>query len=238
MNVADMNWRDIEAAAARDPRCILPIGSTEQHAQLSLCVDMILAERVATEAAAPLNIPVFPVMPYGLAPYFNAYPGTISLRVETLMAVVRDIIASLRRAGFSQILIVNGHGGNNPVGALGQELMAEYGDISVKFHNWWNAPLTWAKIQSIDPSGSHANWMENFPWTRLAHAPAPQGEKPIVDMALMKASPPALAREVLGDGSFGGPWQRPDPEMLAIWDQGVAETREALEGPWADLNNG
>lgn len=237
MNVAEMNWRDVEAAAARDPRCILPIGSTEQHAQLSLCVDMILAERVATEAAAPLNIPVFPVMPYGLAPYFNAYPGTICLRVETLMAVVRDIIASLRRAGFRQILIVNGHGGNNPVGALGQELMAEYGDISVKFHNWWNAPATWAKIQSIDPTGSHANWMENFPWTRLAHAPAPEGEKPVVDMAQMKASPPAQAREVLGDGSFGGPWQRPDAEMLAIWEQGVMETRAELEGPWADFSD-
>ncbi|NEK24245.1 creatininase family protein [Sulfitobacter sp. JBTF-M27] len=238
MNVANMNWRDVEAAAARDPRCILPIGSTEQHAQLSLCVDMILAEKVSRDAAEPLNIPVFPVMPYGLAPYFNAYPGTICLRVETLMAVVRDVVASLRRSGFRQILIVNGHGGNNPVGALAQELMAEYGDISVKFHNWWNAPGTWAKAQSIDKTGSHANWMENFPWTRLAHAPAPEGEKPMVDMALMKASPPDIARSVLGDGSFGGLWQRPDDEMQAIWDIGVAETREALEGPWPDLSDG
>lgn len=238
MKVADMNWRDVEVAAARNPSCILPIGSTEQHAQLSLCVDMILAEKVACDAAEPLNVPVFPVMPYGLAPYFNAYPGTISLRVETLMAVVRDIIASLRRAGFQRILIVNGHGGNNPVAALAQELMAEHGDISIKFHNWWNAPATWAKIQSIDTSGSHANWMENFPWTRLAHATAPEGAKPMVDMGLMRASPPAMAREVLGDGSFGGPWQRPDAEMLDIWETGVAETRAALEGPWADLYNG
>lgn len=237
MKVADMNWRDVEAAAARDPRCILPIGSTEQHAQLSLCVDMILAEKVATDAAAPLNIPVFPVMPYGLAPYFNAYPGTICLRVETLMAVVRDVVASLRRAGFRQILIVNGHGGNNPVGALAQELMAEYGDISVRFHNWWNAPETWAKIQDTDTSGSHANWMENFPWTRLAHAPAPDGVKPGVDMAMMKAAPPALARDMLGDGSFGGAWQRPDAEMAAIWETGVAETRSALAGPWPDLSH-
>jgi len=237
MNVTDMNWRDVEAAAARDPRCILPIGSTEQHAQLSLCVDMILAEKVATDAAEPLNVPVFPVMPYGLAPYFNAYPGSICLRVETLMAVVRDVVASLRRSGFRQILIVNGHGGNNPVGALAQELMAEYDDISVKFHNWWSAPQTWAKAQSIDPSGSHANWMENFPWTRLAHAPAPEGEKPVIDMALMKVSPPALVREILGDGSFGGAWQRPDEEMHAIWEMGVAETRAALEGPWADFGN-
>ena len=237
MKVANMNWRDVEAAAARDPRCILPIGSTEQHAQLSLAVDSILAEKVSTDAAEPLEIPVFPVMPFGLAPYFNAYPGTICLRVETLMAVMRDVVASVRRAGFRQILIVNGHGGNNPVGALAQELMAEYGDTSIKFHNWWNAPRTWAKIQSIDTTGSHANWMENFPWTRLAHATAPEGEKPVVDMAAMKAAPPALARDILGDGSFGGPWQRPDDEMQAIWDIGVAETRAALEGPWAELKN-
>lgn len=235
MKVAEMNWRDIEEAAVRDPRCILPIGSTEQHAQLSLCVDLILAEKVATDAAEPLGIPVFPVIPYGLAPYFNAYPGTISLRVETLMAVVRDVVASLRRSGFRQILIVNGHGGNNPVGALAHELMAEYGDISIKFHNWWNAPQTWAKAQAIDETGSHANWMENFPWTRLAHAPAPEGEKPTVDMAMMKASPPDMAREILGDGAFGGPWQRPDEEMLALWEVGVREVGEALEGPWPPL---
>lgn len=235
MKVTDMNWRDIEAAAVRDPRCVLPIGSTEQHAQLSLCVDVILADRVATQAAKPLGLPVFPVLPYGLAPYFTAYPGTISLRVETLMAVIRDVVASLHRSGFRQILIVNGHGGNNPVGALAQELMVELPDTSIKFHNWWNAPQTWAKAQSIDPTASHANWMENFPWTRLSHAAAPSGDKPMVDMDLMKASPPAQVRDLLQDGSFGGRWQRPDAEMLAIWDVGVAETRAALEGPWADV---
>jgi creatinine amidohydrolase len=237
MKIAEMNWRDVEAAAAFDPRCILPIGSTEQHAQLSLCVDMILADKVSNDAAGPLNIPVFPVMPYGLAPYFNAYPGTICLQVETLMAVMRDVIASVRRAGFRQILIVNGHGGNNPVAALAQELMGNYADTSIKFHNWWNAPKTWAKIQETDSSGSHANWMENFPWTRLAHAPAPAGEKPSVDMALMRASTPTQVREILEDGSFGGLWQRPDAEMQAIWETGVAETRAALDGPWGRTHN-
>ena len=59
----------------------------------------------------------------------------------------------------------------------------------------------------------------------------------MVDMALMKACPPAETRELLGDGSFGGPWQRPDAEMQAIWDVGVAETRAALEGPWAELSH-
>ncbi|MFN3937014.1 MAG: creatininase family protein [Gemmobacter sp.] len=232
MRIAEMNWADVAAQVARDDRCILPIGSTEQHAQLSLCVDMILAERVAVEAAEPLGLPVFPVIPYGLAPYFNAYPGTVSLRVETLLAVVRDVVASLDRAGFRRILIVNGHGGNAPVGALAQELMAERPHLSIRFHNWWAAPRTLAKVREIEAEGTHAGWMENFPWTRLAHAPAPAGRKPVVDVEALKALAPEAARAMLGDGSFGGPWQVEDAQMLALWATGVEETRAALEGPW------
>lgn len=233
MRIADMNWMQVEARVKVDDRCILPLGSTEQHAQLSLCVDAILAERIAIEAAEPLGVPVFPVMPYGFAPYFNAYPGTISLRLETLAAVYRDVIASVKRAGFRRILIVNGHGGNAPVGSLAIELMAEHPELSIKFHNWWNAPKTLAKAQEIDPSGSHANWMENFPWTRLAHAPAPAEPKGAPDVAKLRVLSPAAVRELLGDGSYGGAYQKPDEAMLALWRVGVEETREALEGPWA-----
>jgi creatinine amidohydrolase len=232
MRIADMNWMQVEAYLEADDRCVLPIGSTEQHARLSLCVDAILAERVAAEAAEPLGVPVYPAMPFGLAPYFLGFPGTVSLRVETLLAVVRDLVASVARAGFRRVLIVNGHGGNMPVGALAHELMAERPGLSLKFHSWWNAPRTWAKVQETDPSGTHANWMENFPWTRLADAPAPETAKPAPDLALMRASPPEGVRGILGDGSFGGPYRKPDEAMLELWRVGVEETREALEGPW------
>jgi creatinine amidohydrolase len=231
MKIADMTWADVEAAARRDPRAVLPLGSTEQHAQLSLCVDSILAERVAVEAAHPLGVPVYPVMPYGLAPYFTAYPGTVSLRVETLLAVARDVLASIRRAGFRRILIVNGHGGNAPVGALAQELMADWPDTSIRFHNWWSAPRTWAMVEATG-AASHASWMENFPWTRLSHAPAPEGEKPMVDFETLRALNPDDARRMLGDGNFGGAWQREDAVTDALWRTGVEETRAALEGPW------
>jgi len=72
-----MNWRDVETAAKRDPRSVLPISSTEQHGLLSLCVDAILAEKVAVEAAEPLDVPVFPVIPYGHAPYFAPIPAPL-----------------------------------------------------------------------------------------------------------------------------------------------------------------
>jgi len=222
----------VEAQLGRDDRCILPIGSTEQHAQLSLCVDAILAERVAAEAAEPLGVPVFPVMPFGLAPYFLDFPGTISLRVETLLAVMRDLLASVHRSGFRRVLNVNGHGGNAPVGALAHDVMAERPDLSVKFHSWWNAPRTWAKAQEIDPSASHANWMENFPWTRLGNIAAPREPKPAPDRDLMRACGPGQVRRILGDGAYGGDYQKTDEVMLALWAVGVEETREALEGPW------
>lgn len=234
MRISDMNWMDVEKRVAVDDRCILPIGSTEQHAQLSLCVDSILAERVSLEAAEPLNVPVFPVMPYGLAPYFAGYPGTVTLRVETLVSVIRDVVASLERSGFRRILIVNGHGGNQPAGAVANEMMLDYPHVSIKFHNWWNAPKVWEKVQSVDPSGSHANWMENYPWTRLAHAqaPSPETPKPAPDMVALKAAAPEIARDILGDGAFGGDYQKADEIMLEIWKTGVEEVRNALEGPW------
>lgn len=81
MTIARVNWQEVECAKALGNRCLLHIGLPEQHSNLSLCVDSILPERVATEAASPLDVPVFPVMPHGLAPDFTAYPDTITLRL-------------------------------------------------------------------------------------------------------------------------------------------------------------
>ncbi|MEM7026538.1 MAG: creatininase family protein, partial [Pseudomonadota bacterium] len=72
MDLSQMNWSQVEAYLARDDRAVLPLGSTEQHAGLSLSVDSILSHKVALEAAEPLGVPVFPVQPYGLTPYFTA----------------------------------------------------------------------------------------------------------------------------------------------------------------------
>jgi creatinine amidohydrolase len=230
--IAAMNFPQVEAYLRSDDRAVVPIGSTEQHAWLSLCVDAILAEKVAVDAAEPLGVPVFPVMPYGLAPYFLGYPGTVSLRVSTLIAVAEDVLDSLRRAGFRRVLIVNGHGGNAPVGAFANEWLARHEEMRVRFHNWWNAPRTWAKVVETDPVGSHASWMENFPWTRLPGVVLPGQAKPRIDADRLRMMGPEAARKLLGDGNFGGVYQRSDAEMQAIWDVAVSETRELLEHGW------
>ena len=157
MHISHMHWQQVEAYLRNDDRAVLPLGSTEQHAYLSLSTDSILAERVAVEAAEPLGVPVFPVLAYGLTPYFRAYPGTITLRVETYLRVVRDLLDGLYNQGFRRILIVNGHGGNAPAQALVDEWLLEHTGAQVKWHNWWNAPRVWAKVQATDPVASHAS---------------------------------------------------------------------------------
>jgi creatinine amidohydrolase len=232
MRVATMNWMEMEAQAARDDRCVLPIGSTEQHAYLSLCTDMILAERVAAEAAEPLGVPVFPVLPYGMVPGFAAYPGTVSLRMTTYVAVLGDILESLYRSGFRRIVVVNGHGGNRPIAGFFTEWLGQRTDAQLKLHDWWRAPATLAKVWQTDPEASHASWMENFPWTRLPGRPQPEGVKPRAALERVARVNPAIRREILGDGNFHGRYQREDAEMLAIWEVAVAETRAAISRDW------
>jgi creatinine amidohydrolase len=232
VRIGDMNWMQVEEYLRRDDRAVLPLGSTEQHSHLRLTVDCILPERVAADAAEPLGIPVFPVVPYGVTPYFRAYPGSISLRVETHLRVVRDILDGMAHSGFRRILIVNGHGGNSAVQPFVQEWASEHADCRVLFHNWWNAPLTWAKVQAIDPVASHASWMENFPWTRLPGIQLPATPRPMVDLAQVRALDPVALRRYLGDGNYGGLYQRSDDDMIALWQVAVDETRALLAGSW------
>jgi creatinine amidohydrolase len=232
MRVQDCNWMQIEEYLRGDDRIVLPFGSIEQHAYLSLGVDMILSERVSVEAAEPLGVPVLPSLPYGITPYFAAYPGSPSLSVETYQAVIRDLLDSLHGQGFRRFLFVNGHGGNDP----GREAASDWNDAhpeaQVLWHNWWNGPRTWKVVQSIDPDASHASWLENFPWTRLAGVAQPRERKPMADFSTMRESDPEDVRKLLGDGSIGGLYERPDEDVLRVWQAGVNEVRDLIGTGW------
>lgn len=233
MRIAAMNWSDVARRAEIDDRCVLPIGSVEQHAHLSLATDAILAEKVAVEAAEPLGVPVFPVLPYGLAASFVDFPGTISLRLSTWCGLIEDLLEGMWRSGFRRITIVNGHGGNSPVATIAAEWLDRRRGAEVKLHDWWRAPKTWAKVMEIDSEASHASWMESFPWTRVADAPQPAEKKPEVDRAALARIDPGARRRLLGDGNYHGLYRRPDDDMTAIWEVAVAETRAVIGGPWS-----
>ncbi len=237
MKIAHMNWMQVEEYLKHDDRAVIPLGSTEQHAYLSLSTDSLLAERVAVEAAEPLGAAVFPVVSYGITPYFMAYPGTVSLRVTTHLQVIHDILESLTHHGFKRIVFVNGHGGNTPAQSVCGEFMRvharDHVNVHIKWHDWWNAPRTWAKVKEIDPMAAHASWMENFPWTRLLSVAIPQAQKAPIELARIRQLNPIDLRAYLGDGNYGGLYQRADEEMQALWQVGVEETRAVIEEGWA-----
>lgn len=213
----------VEAYLEHDDRIVLPLGSTEQHAYLSLETDNLLAERVAAEAVEPVDVLVLPVLAYGVTPRFAAYPGSPSISEDTYVTLVSELLASLKSQGFRRILIVNGHGGNS----FAAERVSGDGVI---WHDWWNSPKIRSLVDEIDPEGSHASWMENFPWTRLEGIVLPDEHKPAVER-LPDADPGEL-RRAAGDGSFGGWYERPDEQMLKVWQAGVEEIRGLLESGW------
>jgi creatinine amidohydrolase len=225
----DLNWMQLDEYLRRDDRIVLPVGSTEQHAYLSLETDNIIAERLSAEASEPLGIPVLPVLAYGVTPGFGAYPGTPTLRLETFAAVVREILESLYGQGFRRFLIANGHGGNTAARVSVMDWMSVHDDAVVLWHEVWDGRPDELAAE-IDADYDHASWSENFPWTRLDGVSMPTERKPVFTRP--RWSRPREWREALGDGSFGGLYQRPDDEVLRVWNAAVDGLRERLDAGW------
>jgi creatinine amidohydrolase len=222
MRIRDLNWMQVEEYLKRDDRIVLPVGSTEQHAYLSLETDNILAERAAVEAAEPLGIPVLPTIAYGVTG-FTAYPGSPTLQESTLVAVLSDVVGSLQAQGFARVFVVNGHGGNTEPGKEWAVGLAG----SVLWHELWDGRPDEIAAE-IDPDYDHASWSENFPWTRLPDVDMPTERKPPVVWPENERGPQA-ARRALGDGSFGGLYQRSPEDEGRLWAAAVEGIRQRLE---------
>ena len=235
MKLASMNWMQVEAYLRSDDRVVLPLGSTEQHAYLSLATDAFLAVRIADDAAQPLGVPVCPVLSYGLSPAFMAYPGTLTLRPKTYALVLAELLDSLAESGFRRVLIVNGHAGDTPASEVAAGWTKARPGTEVIFHDWWKAPRTAAKIRTIDPVAAHGSWMESFPWTRLPNVEPPEEQKPPIEIDLHCEISPTKVRRLLGDGSMGGYYQRDDVEMMELWAVAVQEARAALASGWGGV---
>ncbi len=134
--MSEVQWNRLTAAelralAARDAVVLLPVGATEQHGpHLPTGVDDFLAaevcHRAALLSAGHTDMVVAPSVPVGLSEHHMPFGGTLSLTLGTYHALLRDLCRSVIRAGFSRILIVNGHGGNmTALHALTTELTVE-----------------------------------------------------------------------------------------------------------------
>ena len=214
MRLEDLNWMDVEKYLQHEDRLMLVIGATEQHGYLSLLTDVKVPLALADSASQASGVLVAPPLNFGISPYFLSYPGTLSLKVSTLIAAAEDIVHSAYGHGFRRILILNGHGGNSPARNHLHQVNNDLPDLKLNWYDWWLSHSVEAVAQKHNLKPSHANWLEAFPFTVVGEMPEGNKTPPTVPSAIMEAK---TAREVYGDGSFGGAYRVSDDIMHELF---------------------
>ena len=225
MRLEDLNWMDLECYLTGEDRLMLVVGACEQHGYLSLLSDVKIPLTLADAASAQTGILVAPPVNYGCSPYFLAYPGTISIRVTTLLDLVEDIVRSVYHSGFRRILILNGHGGNDATKVRLYEVLNGLPELHVSWYSWWTANSVIQVAEKYDLKPAHANWLEAFSFTKVAELPI-QGKIPPRIPGLLSAEE---ARQFYQDGSFGGVYEVDNQIMDEIFRAALQDIIQLLK---------
>jgi len=225
MRIEDLNWMDVDEYLKGDDRLMLVIGATEQHGYLSLLSDVRIPMALADAASQASGVLVAPPLNFGCSPYFLDYPGTFSLRVSTLISVVEDLVRSASGVGFRRILVLNGHGGNSPARAQLAELANNLPLVQLRWYDWWLSHSVEEVAIKHGLKPAHANWLEAFPFTMVGDLPDVDKISPVVP-GIMNAK---TAREVYGDGSFGGPYQASEQIMHELFAATLQDILQLLK---------
>jgi creatinine amidohydrolase len=159
-----LTWEEV--AAIRDggcDLCVLPVGATEQHGpHLPLDVDTVTAEAIALGASARTGVPVLPALPYGCSlGHSGRWPGTISLRPETLSAILVQIAEWVRLGGFRRLVVLNAHVTNwAPLRCGLENIRHQWPDLRIGIRNVWDLSPAIHQRYHHDAANFHANEAE------------------------------------------------------------------------------
>lgn len=160
-----LTWPEVNEAVKMKKIPIIPTGSVEQHGpHLPLKVDHLCANAIATEAAKrrPDISLVMPPVTYGYVHHVMDFPGSINIHFEHFIHFVLDICKSLAYHGFKKMVIVNGHGSNNPLVNLVSRRVWLETDAACAFCDWW-------QLLRVDPA-FESKWRESVFPGGCAHA--------------------------------------------------------------------
>jgi creatinine amidohydrolase len=129
LELAKATWPEAEKAFKEKKLVIIPLGAVEEHGyHLPLSTDTILAEFIGRAVAERLDAILMPSVNYGYVLLARGFPGSVSLRENTLKALFDDICKELHRQGVRRVVVVNQHLPNAPpLRILSQQLWDEIG---------------------------------------------------------------------------------------------------------------
>ena len=162
----ELTWKDVDRLTKTMNMAIIPTAACEQHGpHLPLAVDTIDCYEVAKRVSAKTGVPVVPPLTYGCSQSHGNFPGTLSLRPDTMMKVICEIAEWLYKSRIRKILILNGHMWNwGPIYSARENLRYDFPELQVRILNWWEAtPTTMSKLVEdcpVFPSYIHANISE------------------------------------------------------------------------------
>lgn len=110
----EMSWVDVKAYLETGDMVIIPLGSTEQHGpHMPLGTDFYEALEISKKISARTGVVVAPVVMAGYSYYHSGFPGSLSLKTETLAQVLFETAEMLMKYGFKRFMFLNYHGGNS-----------------------------------------------------------------------------------------------------------------------------
>jgi len=155
--IGELTFPEVSRALKQSSILCLPVGSIEQHGpHLPLNTDVILAEdytrRIVARWGEALDLWQLPTLSFGLAREHEWAPGTMSLSIQGMTAIMRDLGREIARAlPARNLVIVNGHGGNRGIlDAIAQDLHADFGlNVCVMHPASWGEADAHAAIPDI-----------------------------------------------------------------------------------------
>jgi creatinine amidohydrolase len=115
----EMTWPDVREYLKTSDMVIIPLGSTEQHGpHMPLGTDYYEALGMSKRVSARTGVLVAPVVLAGYSVYHSGFPGTLSLKPETLEQVLFETAEMLIKYGFRRFMFFNYHGGNRIIESM------------------------------------------------------------------------------------------------------------------------
>lgn len=115
----ELTTKEAKEAALKGTVIILPVGSVEEHGDhLPLGTDSIQPEYVAVEVAKKTGCLIAPPFRYGICNSARNFPGTLTIKFDTLYNFALDVLSELERNGFNKIIVLSGHAGSSHMVAL------------------------------------------------------------------------------------------------------------------------